>query len=120
MTGPRVPRLLNSLKRKQRLPKRYNPYCFWTATVGDWKGINSMRTSKTYFEQIPVETVRRIAKLLPEASVVQGKLAPSQEHWRELAKQVQEEQDPKRMTDLVTQLLVAFDERNLRKSSGSV
>ena len=75
-----------------------------------------MRTSKTYFEQIPVETVKKIAKELPETSVVQAldQIASPQEHWRALAKLVQEEQDPKRMTELVTRLLVAFDERNPR------
>jgi len=75
-----------------------------------------MRTSKTYFEQIPVETVKKIARELPETSGVQAldDMARPQEHWRELAKQVQEEQDPKRMTELVTRLLVAFDEKNPR------
>jgi hypothetical protein len=79
-------------------------------------------TPKTHFEQIPVQRVKRIAKELPETGVVQAldDIAPAQEHWRELAKQVQEEQDPKRMTDLVTQLLVAFDERKFRRGSGSV
>ena len=47
-------------------------------------------------------------------------ITPPQENWRELAKQVQQEQDPKRMTELVTQLLAEFDEENLRKGSGSV
>ena len=81
-----------------------------------------MRTSKTYFEQIPVETVKQIAKEVPATSVVQAQdeIAPPQENWRELAKQVQEEQDPKRLTDLVTQLLLAFDKRNLRGGSSSV
>ncbi len=78
--------------------------------------------SKTHFEQIPVETVKKIARALPETRIVQplNEITPPQKHWRELAKQVQEEQDPKRMTELVTQLLVAFDERNLRKGSRSV
>jgi hypothetical protein len=81
-----------------------------------------MRTSKTYFEQIPVETVKKIAKELPETSVVQAldQIAPPREPWRELAKQVQQEQDPTRMTELVTQLLVAFDESNPHRGSGSV
>jgi hypothetical protein len=81
-----------------------------------------MRTPKTYFEQIPVETVKKIAKELHETNVVQtlDEIAPPQQHWRELAKQVQEEQDPTRMTELVTQLLVAFDGRNPRRGSGSV
>jgi hypothetical protein len=81
-----------------------------------------MRASKTHFEQIPVETVKKIAKELPETSGVQAidEITPSQEHWRELAKQVQEEQDPQRLSELVTQLLVAFDEKKPRKGYGSV
>jgi hypothetical protein len=78
-----------------------------------------MRASRTHFEQIPVETVKRIAKELPETRGVQAldEILPPQENWRELAKQVQEEQDPKRMTELVTQLLAEFDLRDLRKRS---
>jgi hypothetical protein len=81
-----------------------------------------MRASKTHFEQIPVETVRKIAKELPESRAVQplDEITPPQEHWQELAKQVQTEQDPNRLTELVTQLLAAFDERNPRNGSGSV
>ena len=80
-----------------------------------------MRASKTHFEQIPVETVKKIAKELPETSGVQtlDEVMPPQENWRELAKQVQEEQDPKRITQLVTQLLAEFDLRDLRKRSDS-
>ena len=79
-----------------------------------------MRASKTHFEQIPVATVKKIAKELPKSSVMPDEITPPQENWRELAKQVQQEQDPKRMTELVTQLLAEFDEGNLRKGSGSV
>jgi hypothetical protein len=79
-----------------------------------------MRASKTHFEQIPVATVKKIAKELPKSSVVPDEITPPQENWRELAKQVQQEQDPKRMTELVTQLLAEFDAGNLRQGSGSV
>jgi hypothetical protein len=81
-----------------------------------------MRASKTHFEQIPVETVRKIAKELSEGTIVPplGEITSAQEPWRVLAKQVQDEQDPNRITELVTQLLVAFDERKTRKGSGSV
>jgi hypothetical protein len=79
-----------------------------------------MRASKTHFEQIPVATVKKIAKELPKSSVMPDEITLPQENWRELAKQVQQEQDPKRMTELVTQLLAEFDEENLRKGSGSV
>jgi hypothetical protein len=81
-----------------------------------------MRTFKTHFEQIPVEIVKKIAKELPATSVVPppDEIGPPQEHWRELAKQVQQEQDSTRLTELVTRLLAAFDGRSLRKSSGPV
>jgi hypothetical protein len=78
-----------------------------------------MRASKTHFEQIPVETVKKIAKELPE-SVAPDEISPPHEGWRELAKQAVQEPDPKRMTELVTQLLAEFEEANLRKASGSV
>ena len=80
-----------------------------------------MRASKTHFEQIPVATVKKIAKELPKSCVRSRTRSPLlRRDWRELAKQVQQEQDPKRMTELVTQLLAEFDEENLRKGSGSV
>ncbi len=80
-----------------------------------------MQTSKTHFEQIPVETVKKIATELPGTGIVRPRdgISPPQERWRELAMQVQEEQDPKRFTELVTQLIVAFDERNPGKGFGS-
>jgi hypothetical protein len=55
-----------------------------------------MRESTPHFEQIPVETVKKIAKELPDTSVVQAvdEITPAQENWRELVKQVEEEQDP--------------------------
>lgn len=76
-----------------------------------------MRASKTHFEQIPVETVKKIAKELPDTSAgqAQDEITPLQEHWKEVAKQVQQEHDPKRMTELVTQLLAEFDKRSLRR-----
>jgi hypothetical protein len=81
-----------------------------------------MRASKTHFEQIPVETVKRIATELPETSVVQAQdeITAPQERWREVAKQVQQETDPKKMTELVQQLLAEFDKRDLSKGSRSV
>lgn len=81
-----------------------------------------MRASKTRFEQIPVETVKKIAKEFRETGEVQApdEIAPPREHWRQVAEQVQQEQDPKRLTELVEQLLDEFDGKELRKGSGSV
>ncbi len=81
-----------------------------------------MRASRTHFEQIPVETVKKIAKDILETGVeqAQDEIAPTQERWKEIAKQVQQEQDPNRFSELVTQLLREFDERELLKASGSV
>jgi hypothetical protein len=80
-----------------------------------------MQRSKRHFQQVPLEIVKKIAKELPETSAVRelDEITPPQEHWREVAKQVQQEQDPKRMTELVQQLLAELDERDLRRDSGS-
>ncbi len=43
-----------------------------------------------------------------------GKLNP--EHWRELARRIQQEMDPNKMIDLVQELLARFDEERLKKS----
>jgi hypothetical protein len=83
-----------------------------------------MRTSRTHFEQIPVETVKKIAEDFPEKGVEPAldeiappidKVVPPQERWRDIAKQVQHEHDPNRMTELVTQLLREFDKTNLHR-----
>jgi hypothetical protein len=68
-----------------------------------------VRKSNTYFEQIPVETVKRIVEQLPENGI------STQEDWRELAERVQLEPDPNRMIDLVRQLITKLDEERLRK-----
>jgi chromatin segregation and condensation protein Rec8/ScpA/Scc1 (kleisin family) len=81
-----------------------------------------MRASKTHFEQIPVETVKKIAKEFRETSQVQviDEITPTQERWRQVAEQVQKEKDPKRLTELVEQLLEEFDGKDLHKGPGSV
>ena len=68
-----------------------------------------MRKSNTYFEQIPVETVKRIVEQLPENGI------STQQDWRELAERVQQEPDPNRMIDLVQQLITKLDQETLRK-----
>jgi hypothetical protein len=79
-----------------------------------------MQQSKTYFEQIAVETVKKIATELPETNAretdrvgfgMQEKGASSQEDWRHLAQRIQEEQDPGKMLELVQQLLDALEDR---------
>jgi hypothetical protein len=76
-----------------------------------------MRAAKTHFEQIPVETVKRIANELHETGVVpvQDEITPAQEQWRKLARQIQQERDSTKMTKLVHQLLTELDERVLCK-----
>ena len=84
-----------------------------------------MKTSKLHFEQIPVETVKRIAQELARHNPVendgssvetlQDEGTHTQEPWRQLAQQVQYEQDPTRMMGLVKQLITTFDEERLRK-----
>ena len=64
-----------------------------------------MEASKTFFEQIPIETVKRIAKEFPDKS----------ESWRELAQKIQDEPDPNRVSELVEQLIVTLDQEELRK-----
>lgn len=85
-----------------------------------------MRLGKTYFEQIPVDTVSRIAKKLPDNDVVENKTvnvelrgelsSPPQESWREVAQQIQNERDPKTMSLLVQKLLAELDEEHLRRN----
>jgi len=74
---------------------------------------------KTHFEQIPVETVKRIATELPETSVIDDRdeRALPQERWRETARQVVEERDPQKITQLVQRLLAEFDRRDPRRGS---
>jgi hypothetical protein len=83
-----------------------------------------MQQSKTYFEQIAVETVKKIATELPETNVtetnrvvfeMQDKGTSSQEDWRRLAQRIQEEQDPRKMLELVQQLLDVLEDRKTHK-----
>jgi len=83
-----------------------------------------MRQSKTYFEQIAVETVKKIATELPETNAtetnrvvfeMQDKGTSSQEDWRRLAQRIQEEQDPRKMLELVQQLLDVLEDRKTHK-----
>jgi hypothetical protein len=82
-----------------------------------------MAASKTFFEQIPIETVKRIAKEFPENAIgsdggnteMPDEVRSPRESWREVAQKVQHERDPKRMIALVEQLIATLDEEQLCK-----
>lgn len=86
-----------------------------------------MRYSKTHFEKIPVETVKRIAVGFPPANggndsvadEMQDENTSQPERWREMAQLVQVEQDPAKMIKLVQQLLGELDAEEIRKRSRS-
>ncbi|PYX28107.1 MAG: hypothetical protein DMG80_17265 [Acidobacteria bacterium] len=42
---------------------------------------------------------------------------PTDGNWRELARQIQEENDPEKMIDLVQELIASFDKERARKNS---
>ena len=84
-----------------------------------------MQKSKTHFEQIPVETVKRIARGLPQNHPIEPdsvgvetrpEVTAAAQDWRQLAQRVQLEPDPKKMIGLVEQLIVTFDKEKARKS----
>lgn len=81
-----------------------------------------MAPSSGFFEQIPVEIVKRIAKEFPEENAISSngenaempdEVRSSREIWRELAEKVQHEQDPERMLELIQQLIAIFDQQQL-------
>jgi hypothetical protein len=82
-----------------------------------------MQRSKTHFEQISVEIVKKIAKEIPandaiehESMSVETRDEPTSApcDWREVAQRVQEEPDPKKMIGLVQQLIETIDKEKLR------
>lgn len=83
-----------------------------------------MAASKTFFEQIPIETVKIIAKEFPEENRIGSdggttdmpdEVRSPRETWREVAQKVQHERDPKAMTELVEQLISLLDQEKHRK-----
>ena len=83
-----------------------------------------MAVSKTFFEQIPIETVKRIAKEFPEENAIGSDAENTEmpdevsspcESWREVAQEVQHERDPERITELVKQLIAMLDQEQLCK-----
>lgn len=85
-----------------------------------------MQSGKTHFEQIPVETVKQIAQLLPrEAERMDiDKAKPDEKESgegqrRRLAQQIQNEHDPRRMMALVEELLISLESQHSGKSVGT-
>ena len=90
-----------------------------------------MEDPKTYYEQVPVAVVKKIAELLPvdereieerEEDDTDGSIPPAvdasgPDAWQELAKLAQEETDPKKMIDLVQQLIEKYDQEKMRTAS---
>jgi hypothetical protein len=84
-----------------------------------------MRAVKTYFEQIPVDAVMKIATRLPNNDLAEeGSVnietrdevtSPPAEGWRAVAQQIQQERDPKTMSVLVQKLIAELDEEELRR-----
>jgi len=83
-----------------------------------------MAASKTSFEQIPIATVKRIAKEFPGENAIGStgdntempdEVRSSSESWLEVAEKVQRERDPRRMTELVEQLIATLDQELLCK-----
>lgn len=83
-----------------------------------------MAASKTFFEQIPIETVKRIAKEFPEENAIgsdggntemPAQVRSPRESWHEVAQKLQRERDPKRMTELANQLVALLDQEQLCK-----
>jgi hypothetical protein len=82
-----------------------------------------MKAPATHFEQIPVETVKKIAHELPAVAEIddvttetKDEITPQPKRWREMAEKVQVEHDPQKMMKLVEELIIALDEEELRKS----
>jgi hypothetical protein len=74
--------------------------------------------SETYFKQIAVDTVKKIATDVPQRCAMendgvsleaQDEIMPNQKDWRRLAQLIQLEQDPERLTQLTEQLIAALE-----------
>jgi hypothetical protein len=83
-----------------------------------------MAESKTFFKQISIETVKRIAKEFPAENAIGGDAGSTAalgefsspcESWREVAQRVQQERDPQRVIELVEQLIATLDQEQLSK-----
>lgn len=82
-----------------------------------------MQRSKTHFEQIQLEMVKKIAQEFPANNAIETESVsvetrdevPSGERdWREIAQLVQPEQNPERMIGLVKQLIETLTKKSAR------
>lgn len=85
-----------------------------------------MSEPKTHFEQIPVETVKKIATIIPAKEFpqddaigddtaeieTQEKVTPADERWRVVAQKVRHEEDPQKMIGLIQELIATFDDEH--------
>ena len=69
-----------------------------------------MQTSKPYFEQIPVETVKKIANV-----DIHREQTKTNSDWRTLADKVQRETDPGKIIGLVQNLIAKLEEEEIEK-----
>jgi hypothetical protein len=72
----------------------------------------TVNAHKTYFEQIPVERVKKMMEQFPPQTepVISPVAGSAPEDWRELARKAQLETDSNKMIHLVQQLIARFDE----------
>ena len=73
---------------------------------------------KTHFEQIPVETVRRIAQPFSDDGEVGAngtRLEPPVQDWRELAQLILKETDHDKMMEMLKLMMEKFEEEKHRK-----
>jgi len=68
-----------------------------------------MIDSKTFYEQIPVEAVRKIAQDQEESQPTRG---ISKEHWIQLCEQASVEQDPQKLLVLVKEINELLEKKN--------
>jgi hypothetical protein len=86
-----------------------------------------MAMSNTFFEQIPIETVKRITKEFPEENANGGngektempdELRSPRERWHEVAQKTQHKRDPKKVTEPIEQLIALLDQGKVSKREG--
>ena len=71
-----------------------------------------MQTSRTYFEQVPVETVKRIAQPFTDDGEVGAggmSLESPEQDWRELAQLIQIETDHDKMMEMLQLMMEKFE-----------
>ena len=86
-----------------------------------------MPVENTYFEQIAVETVKKITRDIPQTNAIENShemvieredRIDARDQWRALAHRIQGESDANKMIALVQQLIVTFDREQRGASLG--